>query len=59
MPAEFQAPPLLDHAQRVAEGLTRRTHGRIVFDTEAVTQLAGGRVGKRAFIDQRLDLSRY
>jgi phenylacetate-CoA ligase len=49
----------LDQAQRVADGLTRRTHGRIVFTLEKVAQLAGGRAGKRAFIDQRLDLSRY
>lgn len=47
----------MEDAQRVAEGLTRRTHGRIVFDIEAVTQLAGGRAGKRAFIDQRIPLT--
>lgn len=49
----------VEQAQRVADGLTRRTHGRIVFTLEKVEQLAGGRAGKRAFIDQRLDLSRY
>jgi phenylacetate-CoA ligase len=49
----------LEQAQRVADGLTRRTHGRIVFTLQKVEQLAGGRAGKRAFIDQRLDLSRY
>lgn len=48
-----------EDARRVADGLTARTHGRIVFGIEKVEQLAGGRAGKRAFIDQRLDLSRY
>jgi phenylacetate-CoA ligase len=48
-----------EQAKRVADGLTGRTHGRIVFTLERVEQLAGGRAGKRAFIDQRLDLSRY
>ena len=48
-----------EDAQRVAADLHRRTHGGIVFDTEQVKQLAGGRAGKRAFIDQRLDISKY
>jgi phenylacetate-CoA ligase len=46
-------------AQRIVDGLQKRAQGRIVFDIEKVTQLAGGRAGKRAFIDQRLDISRY
>lgn len=49
----------LEQAQRVADGLTARTHGRIRFGLEKVEKLAGGRAGKRAFIDQRLDLTRY
>lgn len=46
-------------AQRVADDLFHRTHGGIVFDIEEVRQLAGGRAGKRAYIDQRLDISKY
>lgn len=46
-------------AQRIANGLLQRTHGKIVFDVLEVKQLAGGRAGKRAFIDQRLDISKY
>lgn len=46
-------------ALRIAAFLQKRTHDRIVFGVERVTQLAGGRAGKRAFIDQRLDISRY
>jgi len=56
IPSEDGTP---EDAQRVAADLTRRTHGGIVFDTEEVTQLAGGRAGKRAFIAQRLDVSKY
>ena len=48
-----------EDALRVGADLYRRTHGGIVFDTEQVKQLAGGRAGKRAFIDQRLDISKY
>ena len=48
-----------EDAQRVAADLGRRTHGAITFDIEQVKQLAGGRAGKRAFIDQRLDISKY
>lgn len=48
-----------EDAARVADDLTRRTHGGIVFDTEEVAQLAGGRAGKRAFIAQKLDISKY
>jgi phenylacetate-CoA ligase len=46
-------------AQRVALDLTRRTQDRIIFDVQRVERLAGGRAGKRAFIDQRLDISQY
>ena len=46
-------------AKRIAAFLQQRTHNRIVFQIEEVKQLAGGRAGKRAFIDQRLDISRY
>jgi phenylacetate-CoA ligase len=48
-----------EDALRVAKGLGERTHGKIDFEVERVTKLAGGRAGKRAFIDQRLDISRY
>ena len=48
-----------EDALRVANDLTRRTHGTIQFDVQQVQQLAGGRAGKRAFIDQRLDISKY
>ena len=44
---------------RVAADLNRRTHGGIQFDVIEVKQLAGGRAGKRAYIDQRLDISKY
>ncbi len=48
-----------EDARRVATDLTGRTHGKIVFDIERVDKLACGRAGKRAFIDQRLDISQY
>jgi len=48
-----------EDALRVANGLTSRTHGQITFDLQKVERLAGGRAGKRAFIDQRLDISKY
>jgi phenylacetate-CoA ligase len=46
-------------AMRIACDLSNRTRGEIEFTTEKVQQLAGGRAGKRAFVDQRLDISRY
>jgi phenylacetate-CoA ligase len=49
----------IEDALNVAADLTQRTRNRIVFDTQQVKQLAGGRAGKRAFIDQRLDVSKY
>lgn len=48
-----------EDALRIATDLHRRTHNAIDFDVEEVQQLAGGRAGKRAFIDQRLDISKY
>jgi phenylacetate-CoA ligase len=48
-----------EDARRVASDLTERTGHKIVFDVLRVPQLAGGRAGKRAFIDQRLDISLY
>ena len=48
-----------EDALRVAADLNRRTHGGIQFDVIEVKQLAGGRAGKRAFIDQRLNISKY
>jgi phenylacetate-CoA ligase len=48
-----------EDARRVAADLTQRTHNKILFDVVEVKCLAGGRAGKRAFIDQRLDISKY
>jgi phenylacetate-CoA ligase len=56
IPSEDGSP---EDALRIAADLHRRTHGGIVFEVEEVAQLAGGRAGKRAYIDQRLDISRY
>lgn len=56
MPAEDGA---LEEALRFAAYLQKRSHGVIDFDVEGVKKLAGGRAGKRAFIDQRLDISKY
>jgi phenylacetate-CoA ligase len=49
----------MEDAQRVADDLTKRTRGKITFDIAEVKCLAGGRAGKRAFIDQRLDVAKY
>ncbi len=54
----FEGTPA-EEALRFASYLHQRTHGAIDFDVEEVQQLAGGRAGKRAFIDQRLDISKY
>jgi phenylacetate-CoA ligase len=43
----------------VRENLYRKAEGRIDFCVEAVETLAAARSGKRAFIDQRLDISRF
>jgi phenylacetate-CoA ligase len=48
-----------EEALRFASYLHHRTRGAIDFDVEEVAQLAGGRAGKRAFIDQRLDISKF
>jgi len=48
-----------DDAARVAHHLDARCHNRIHFSVEQVDQIASGRNGKRAFIDQRLDFARY
>jgi hypothetical protein len=39
--------------------LERRCHRRLRFTTQPVSRIATGRQGKRAFIDQRLDFTRY
>ena len=49
----------MDDALRVASDLESRTRGKIRFTVEPVKKLAGGRAGKRSYIDQRLDISRY
>ncbi|WP_417308312.1 hypothetical protein [Devosia sp.] len=49
----------VEDAQRVADDLARRTLGEMQFTVEEAKQLATGRAGKRAFIDQRLDVSIY
>lgn len=49
----------IEDARRVATDLENRTRGKIRFSVEPVKKLAGGRAGKRAYIDQRLDISRY
>jgi phenylacetate-CoA ligase len=46
-------------AERLAHDLQRRTHDKIIFTVEKVERIAAGRGGKRAFIDQRLDISQY
>ena len=46
-------------AESLAAYLEARTHGSIRFRVAEVERIAAGRGGKRAFIDQRLDLGRY
>jgi phenylacetate-CoA ligase len=48
-----------EEAERVRADLQHRTHDRIRFTLERVESLCTGRSGKRAFIDQRLDLTKY
>lgn len=48
-----------EHAERMARELDSRCHYRLRFLPEPVCQIAGGRNGKRAFIDQQLDLALY
>jgi len=45
--------------ERFRTFLTQRCRGRLAFTLEAVSQIANGRGGKRAFIDQRLDVLRF
>ena len=44
---------------RLVRDLETRSKGRLSYKAEAVTRIASGRGGKRAFIDQRLDTTRY
>ncbi|GGB07446.1 capsular polysaccharide biosynthesis protein CapK [Brucella endophytica] len=44
-------------ARKVADRLANLCQGRVDFRLEQVERLASGRGGKRAFVDQRLDLS--
>jgi phenylacetate-CoA ligase len=46
-------------AINIAQDLQTRSQNRIRFTVERVTTLGCGRAGKRAFIDQRLDISQY
>jgi phenylacetate-CoA ligase len=46
-----------DDVARLVAYLADRTGGRLRFSTAEVTELVGGRGGKRAFIDQRLVVS--
>lgn len=46
-------------ALNMVSDLQDRVRQRLVFSVQQVDTLAGGRGGKRAFIDQRLDLSKY
>lgn len=48
-----------EDALKLAADLQDRVRQRIVFSIQRTDNLAGGRGGKRAFIDQRLDLSQY
>lgn len=46
-------------ALNLAADLQDRVRDRVTFSIERVENLAGGRGGKRAFIDQRLDLNQF
>ncbi|HEY0034345.1 MAG TPA: hypothetical protein VGB81_13855 [Devosia sp.] len=46
-----------EDAERMAGALDQRCHHRLQFHPERVGQIATGRHGKRAFIDQRLDIA--
>ena len=48
-----------EDALRIARDLGQRAQGRVHFTVEQVENLGSGRAGKRAFIDQRLDLAVY
>lgn len=45
--------------ERVLAYMTEQCQGSLVFRLEAVSQLVTGRSGKRAYIDQRLDVGHY
>jgi len=45
--------------ERFRAYLMERCQGHLSFKLEAVSQIAAGRGGKRAFIEQRLDVERY
>lgn len=46
-------------AERVARDLQARAHGRLNYRVEPVSSIVTGRNGKRAFIDQQLDIALY
>jgi phenylacetate-CoA ligase len=46
-------------AERLRVDLETRARGHIRFSTKQVSRIAAGRGGKRAFIDQQLDMSKY
>ncbi|MHB1102384.1 MAG: phenylacetate--CoA ligase family protein [Devosia sp.] len=46
-------------AERVRSALEFKAEGKIAFDLQQVERLVVGTSGKRAFIDQRIDLSRH
>jgi len=48
-----------EDAARMAADLTRTSQNRLRFRPQPVSQIVAGRSGKRAFIDQRLDIGRY
>lgn len=56
VPAEDGAPA---DTRRLRDELARRAGGQLHFALEPVDRIATGRGGKRAFIDQRLDISKY
>lgn len=45
--------------ERLRDQLMQQSRGSLAFRLEAVSQIAAGRSGKRAYIDQRLDVARY
>lgn len=45
--------------ERLSTFLTEKCRGSLAFRQEAVSQIVAGRGGKRAFIDQRLDITQY
>jgi len=49
----------LKDAERVRADLQQRAQDKLVFSLQKVDSLISGASGKRAFVDQRLDLTRY